>query len=340
MKTLIHFFAVLILCLVPCLTQVSAQELQSQPIPFTVYLDFKAIASHPSLALPLWLESVELNPPSIDENLTTLRLRFRKLVGINDFLLFRLFFDDIKGKSPQVSAWTELGESMMPIKKLGTGLGFPTSETITLPMTGVDSMDIEIPGDGSNVRGAFLSSIKKTEILKAIDFELPGVVSDPFQAAPAAQPSANDSYLYGRVKATLDPSTIGLTATDSKNSIIGFELASRPLVAMVTFEMLNANLTMPPQISVNNNPLGGISLQLPDLADPAFQGTQKAFEKDMQFHYAGWIKCQKVIPGSYLQSGSNQLLIQLSEPKGSAAIRSVEVQLKYNWESFESTLLP
>ena len=109
---------------------------------------------------------------------------------------------------------------------------------------------------------------------------------------------------------------------------------------MVTFEMLNANLTMPPQISVNNNPLGGISLQLPDLADPAFQGTQKAFEKDMQFHYAGWIKCQKVIPGSYLQSGSNQLLIQLSEPKGSAAIRSVEVQLKYNWESFESTLLP
>ena len=336
-----HFSRFLILCaalLATCRTPVSAQELQSQPIPFTVYLDFKTLANHPSASLPIWLESVELIPPATDGTSSTFRLRFRKLPGINDHLLFRLFFNDTKGASPQISAWTELGDLMMPTKKLGTGLGLPTSETLIIPMTGVDSIEVEVPGDGSNVRGAFLSSIKKTEILKAIDFELPGMLADPFQSAQPQQPATNDSYLYGRVKATLDSTTVRLSATDSKSSIIQFELATRPMLALVTFEVLNADLNAPPLLIINRQPLGAVSLHLPDLADPAFQGSLKPLETDMQFRYAGWIKCQKTLPASSLQSGINQL--ELSDPTGSVAIRSIEVQLKYNWEAFEYTLQP
>ena len=329
-----------------CHVQVAAQDLQSQPVPFTAYLDFKALAtsSGTNAALPIWLESLEFDSPKTDgaavPEKSTFRMRFRQLAGINDELLIRLFFDDTQGASPEISAWTELGQRLTIPKKLGGGLGLPASETVLIPMTGVDYIEIEVPGNGSNVRSAFLSSIQKTQIFKAIDFELPSTLADPFQAAPAGKPAANDAYLYGRVKATLDNSTVRLSSTDGMSSAIQFELATRPLVAVITFEILNADLNAPPQVTVNDRPLGAASLQLPDLADPAFQGTVKPLENDMQFHYAGWLKCQKIVPGSSLQAGINQLVLQLGDAKGAAAIRAVEVQLKYNWENLEYSLQP
>ena len=150
----------------------------------------------------------------------------------------------------------------------------------------------------------------------------------------------NDIYLYGRVKATLDSSTLRLSATEGESSTIQFELESRPLVAVVTFEILNADLNAPPQVLMNQRMLGDVSLQLPDLADPGFQGTVKPMEADMKFHYTGWIKCQKVLPGSSLKSGSNQLAIQLGDPKGNVAIRGLEVQLKYNWANLDYNSQP
>lgn len=346
MNTPFRLFAIIAALLLSCHTPAGAQDLKSQPVPFTAYLDFKALAAGTgtNAALPIWLESIEFDSPKTDGTAvpekSTFRMRFRKLAGINDELLLRLFFDDIKGASPDVSAWTELGESIMPPKTLGSGLGFSTSETVLIPMTNVDYVEIVVPGNGSNVRSAFLSSIQKSQIRKAIDFELPSGLSDPFQAAPAVQPAANDAYLYGRVKATLDNSTVRLSSTDGMSSAIQFELASCPLVAVINFEILNADLNAPPQVIVNNQPLGAATLQLPDLADPAFQGTVKPLENDMQFHYAGWLKCQKIIPGSSLQAGTNQLVLQLGDTKGAAAIRSVEVQLKYNWENLEYNLQP
>jgi len=324
----------------------TAQELQTQPVPFTAYLDFKALAAKTgsNAALPIWLESVEFDSPKAEgatvPGKSTYRLRVRKLAGLNDQLLLRLFFDDMKGASPEISAWTELGEQMMAPKTVGNGLGLPASETVMIRMAGVDYIDIVIPGDGSNVRSAFLSSIQKAEIFKAIDFELPGTLADPFMAAPAAKPATSDAFLYGRVKATLDDATVLLSSTESPSSSIQFELATRPLVAVVTFEVLNADLNAPPQVIVNNRPQGAVSIQLPDLADPGYQGTVRPLQDDMQFHYTGWLKCQKILRGSSLQAGVNQLVIQLGEASGAVAIRAVEVQLKYSWENLDYTLVP
>lgn len=344
-----NFFR-LIICLTAIspavFTPVRAQDLQSQPVPFTVYLDFKALAAKTgtNAALPIWLESIEFDSSKTEGTTTpdksTFRLRFRKLAGINDQLMLRLYFDDTKGASPLISSWTELGERLMIPKTLGTGLGLPTSETATIPMTGVDYIEIEVPGEGSNVKGAFLSSIRKANILKAIDFELSASVADPFQGAPASQPANADSYLYGRVKATLDNSIVRLSSTENTSCAIQFELATQPLVAVITFEILNVAVDAPPVVTVNDRPLGAASLQLPDLADPAFQGSVKPLESDMQFHYAGWLKCQKVVSGSSLKAGMNQLVIQSGDTSQAAAIRSVEVQLKYNWENLDYTLQP
>jgi len=351
MNSLFRNFAAVATILLASSPLVSAQELLSQPVPFTAYLDFKSLASgnEKNASFPIWLESVEFDSSTANSGstqaltpaTTTIRLRFRKLAGINDNLLLRLFFDDTKGKSPVVSAWTELGETRMAPKTLGSGLGLPDSETVTVPMADVDYIDIEVPGDGSNVKSAFLSSLGKTQILKSIDFDQPAVVADPFQGASAAQPGVNDSYLFGRVKATLDNSSpVLLSSTDGTSCAVEFNLANQPLVAVVTFEILNPDINNPPQLMVNNHPLGAATLQLPDLADPAFQGTARPLDSDLQFHYAGWLKCQKVLQGSSLIAGQNELVIQLSDPSGSVAIRAVEVQLKYNWKNFDYTLAP
>jgi hypothetical protein len=66
-----------------------------------------------------------------------------------------------------------------------------------------------------------------------------------------------------------------------------------------------------------------------DLADPALTGAIEAARPDTVYRYAGWLKCQKVIPGSLLTAGTNELLLSTPGQTTPVAIRAVEVQLKY-----------
>jgi hypothetical protein len=322
-----------------------AQELKLQPTPFTVYLDFQALAASGARqpALPIWLESVEIDSPKTDaatDRKTTFRMRFRKFAGVNDELLLRLFFNDDAEAKPVVSAWTELGESVLESKQLGDGLGLPTSESLTVPMTTVDYIDVSVPGDGANIRGAFLSSLKKTETRQALDFAGGAELIDPFHRPSAARPGENDSFLFGRVTATLDNTPVKLSPAEGMSSTFEFELGAQPLLALVTFEILNVDANLPPEMILNNRPLGPAAPVFPDLADPGYQGTVRALERDMRFRYSGWLKCQKLVPGSSLQAGSNKLIIQLSRGADAIAVRAVEVQLKYNWENLDYKLSP
>ena len=47
------------------------------------------------------------------------------------------------------------------------------------------------------------------------------------------------------------------------------------------------------------------------------------------YRYGGWLKCQKVIPGSLLTAGTNELLIGTPGHPAPVALRAIEVQLKY-----------
>ena len=311
-----------------------------QPTPFTAWLDFQSFQSAKSnsettrRALPIWLESVQIHAQKSDDGRvekTTFRLRFRRIAGLNNELLLRVFFDDTTNAAqrPQISVWNEIGTRLLAPHALGAGVGLAVSDTLMIPMAGVDYIDIETPGDGSNIRGALLSSVQKAETRSAVDFSAPPQIVDPFDNAPATTPAADDAFLFGRVKATLDAGTIFLGKENHASGVWDFELAKPPLVAMVTFEISNTVVTAPPQIILNNQALGATSMALPDLADPAFAGS--IHPGDVSFRYNGWLKCQKAFSGSLLRAGLNHLQITNSRSDaGAVAIRALEVQLKYS----------
>ena len=206
-------------------------------------------------------------------------------------------------------------------------------------MRDVDYLEIESPGDGSNLRGAFVTTLKEVSTHQALDFSAPSDIEDPFENLAPARSEREDAYLYGRVKATLEAGPVKLGPTDPAVTF-EFELDARPLMAVVAFEILDVDPVYPPEITVNQRPLGAVALHVPDLADPGYEGTVRPLDPDMRFRYAGWLRCQKVIYGTALAAGLNKLVLQLNSHSGPVAIRAVEIQLKHNWQNLDYKLVP
>ena len=170
------FLALPLLALGICAGTASAQELQVQPTPFSVWLDFESLAkpNTPKLALPIWMESIVSDTtPAHDgqPEKTTFRIRLRRFGHLNGELQLRLFFFDKPDTAPVVTGWTETGAQPFASPPLGTGLNLPTSESLTVPSGQLDYIDIAVPGDGANVRGAYLSTLKTHDAKHALDFE-------------------------------------------------------------------------------------------------------------------------------------------------------------------------
>ncbi|MEA3210435.1 MAG: hypothetical protein QOE70_3492 [Chthoniobacter sp.] len=320
-----------------------AQELRVHPTPFSVWLDFQVLATPdpPKVAMPVWLESLQsdsVEGAAGEVVKTTFRLRFRPVGGLNRELLLRLIFDDVKGALPMVTGWSETGGRIFEHGPLGNGLNLPNSAALALRMEGVNYIDISVPGDGTNVRGAFLTSLRRAETRYGVDFAAPAAVTDAFGNLPASLPAANDSWLLGRVKATIDAGVVKLAPREAVSEIWEFELAEPPLVAVLTFEILNADPLAPPDVFVNDQPLGPAALHTPDLADPAYQGVLRPLDRGVRFRYAGWLPVQKAIPGSLLRAGLNKILLKLPADSGPVAVRSLELQLKSQWQNLDSQL--
>jgi hypothetical protein len=218
-------------------------------------------------------------------------------------------------------------------------LGLPTSETLSFPTAGVDFVEVTVAGDGRNIRGVFFAMLKTQEMQRALDFAPPSIQIDAFGNAAPAAPRTDDLTLYGRVRATIDPGVLKLTPA-AFNGTWEFALEAPPLLAMVTFEALNADALAPLEVIVNGRPLGPATVQMPDLADPSYLGLVRPLESDMRFRYTGWLRCQKVIPGSVLKAGANEITIQLHPESGPVAVRAVELQLKHNWKNLDYNLSP
>ncbi len=335
----------LLLCGLMLPLSLLAQELREQPIPFSVWLDLRSLArpSAPSIALPIWLETFQSEHfPARDAapEHTALRLRLRRMAHLNDEIELRVFFQDEAEARPVVTGWTETGLLLYQSDPLGCGIGLPSSEKLTVAVDGIDYLEITVPGDGQNISGIFLTTLRKTETRFAFDFPNQPT-SDAFGDLPPSRPDAFDGLLFGRVKATLE---LGVTKLSSdsgeRETVFLIELDRQPLIAIVSFEVLHADIAEPPALSVNGRPLGPAHLFLPDLADPAYRGEARPMEADMRFRYAGWLRCQKVIPGSALRAGLNRLVLGVNRNAGSVAVRNVEVQLKHNWQNLDYTLTP
>lgn len=90
------FLASVLLVLLCAPFAANAQKPREQPTPFSVWLDFRALASAspPQVSLPIWLASLRTERTAADENAplkTTYRLHFRQVGDLNESLQLRLF---------------------------------------------------------------------------------------------------------------------------------------------------------------------------------------------------------------------------------------------------------
>lgn len=319
----------------PC-TPVHGQQLVEQAAAFSVWLDFQALLSPdpPKVSLPIWLEGAETQSILATDTApaqTLFRLRLRKMPGLNNEILFRLFFEDRMGASPVVTAWTETGASRFRSAELGIGSAMVTSVVMTIPVADTDYIDITVPGDGNGIVGVFLSSLKKTVGLATLDFA-PDLdpndpaVADPFgNMNPVATP-VDDLALFGRIRATLDEGPLIV----APKAAFDIQIDAIPAISFLQFETMNLDPTYPPQLIVNGHFLGPVMCRLPDLADPGYRGSYQAMEVGKRYHYAGWLSTQAIIPASALHVGVNRIELVISKASSSVLIRSVELQLKHD----------
>ena len=335
----------------------SAQDLHHQSHPLSAYLDLRPAApGSTAQTTPGWVESLEFaaadqraEETGTPENArpqksrSIFRIRLQKPANSNsEQLQARVFFDDrATSARPQITLWNELGEQLLAPVSLGQGLGLPSSENLTLPMHGADYLEIETDGDGSQVRGIFLSWLEAAEILQPSDFPSKETVRQPFRILASTRKRKDDSYLYGVVTASLHSGKpVVLQPSGDAAVSLQFELERQPLVAVVTYEVLGAPVDAPLSVTVNGHPQGASSLYLPDLADPAFQGESREADTQLSFRYTGWLHAQKIIPGELLAAGLNSLSLGLSNGTDAVAVRSVAIQLKYDWEKLDYVLAP
>jgi hypothetical protein len=303
----------------------------------SAWLDLRQVpaANSKPQASPDWVEAISTVPsektPGIPEK-TVFRIRLNHPSAEAQVLFFRLFFDDNPEQNPQLIAWDESGTVVMQSGPLGAGIGLPTSESVMIPMVGASTIDVEVPGDGKTVRGAYLDWMASTEVLHPVSAEHRDLIPEPFTAMAPLHPANQDTERFGTVTASLADETIRIGASVSQGAAFQFGLESQPLLALVTFEVASPNVGSPPEVFVNGENLGPVSITLPDLADPAYRGQTASLLRGMRFQYTGWLRAQKLVPASNLKAGTNDILVIGGAGTTISAIRATQIQLKYLWD--------
>ena len=309
----------------------------------SAWLDLRQMpaANSKPQASPEWVEAISIVPatkaPGLPET-TVFRIRLTRPNADSQVLFVRLFFDDNAEQKPQIVAWDESGSVVMQSGPLGAGIGLPTSESVMIPMVGASTIDIEVPGDGKTVRGAYLDWMTNAEVLHPSSAEQRDLIPEPFSAMGPLHAATQDSERFGTVTASLADETIRIGASVSEGAAFQFGLESQPLIALITFEVASANIASPPEIFVNGESLGPVSVTLPDLADPAYRGQTASLLRGMRFQYTGWLRAQKLIPAANLKSGTNDVLIIGGPGTAASAIRATQIQLKYLWDKSDYEL--
>ena len=311
----------------------------------SAWLDLRQLpaANSKPQASPDWVEAISIVPtdkvPGVPEK-TVFRIRLNRPTPEAQVLFFRLFFDDNPGQQPQLTAWDESGTVVVQSGPLGAGMSLPTSESVMVPMVGVSTIDVEVPGDGMTIRGAYLDWMANAEVLHPISAEHRDLIPEPFSAMAPLHPAAQDTERFGTVTASLADEAIRIGASVSEGAAFQFGLESQPLMALLTFEVASPNITSPPEVFVNGESIGPVAVTLPDLADPAYRGETASLLRGMRFQYTGWLRAQKLVPASHLKVGTNDLLIIGGAGTPASAIRATQIQLKYLWDKTDYQLRP
>ena len=328
------------------------RKVEPEPAPATAapdasgaWIDLRQISStkpKPQSAPP-WVRAVSLLPAQRKEGVapkTIFRIELAQPHPDLGVVSFRLFFDDKQDQRPRLLASDNDGGLVLQTPPLGLGVNVPTSETVMVPAAGVSLIEVEVPGNGGNIRAAYLDWMKTGEVLRPATGEQRYVLPETFSAASPLRAPAQDTETFGTVTASLAPETIRIGSSTPEAAAFQFPIETLPLVALITFEVANADVDSPPEIIFNGSNLGPVTLALPDLADPGYRGETKALLKQMRFQYTGWVRAQKVVPATALRVGDNDLLVIGGPETGPAAIRATQIQLKYIWEKLDYRLVP
>src|SRR5256885_7266275 len=265
------------------------------------------------------------------------RIRVARPAGDYQVMFLRLFFDDNANARPEIVAWDESGTQVLRSGQLGSGIGLPTSDSVMIPMSGISTLDVEVPGDGKTIRGAYMDWMTSSEIVHPVNAESRDVIPEPFSSLPPLHSPEQDLEHFGTVTATLasEAVTIGSDAQHAADFQFGME--EQPLLALLTFEVASPRIDSPPEVYVNGENVGPATLTLPELADPAYRGEMEPLLK-MHFQYTGWLRAQKLIPVSNLKAATNSVTILSGAATSTSAIRGTQIQLKYLWEKSDYSL--
>src|SRR5881409_1947034 len=286
-----------------------------QPIPESAWLDLRQNAPQNSKIqnAPIWVEALTLLPTETTElapmSKSVFRIRVRQPSPDYQVLFFRLFFDDKPDQQPQLIAWDESGTHVLRSGTLGAGMNLPSSDSVLIPMTGASSIDIEVPGDGKTVRAAYLDWMTSSQVVHPVNTEHRDVIPEPFSSVPTLHAPPDDVENFGTVTATLSSETIRINGQTQESAAFQFPIEAQPLTALLTFEIANPRVDSPPEVYLNGQDIGPVSLTLPDLGDPGYRGEVEALSPQMHFHYTGWLRAQKIIPATILKVGANELVL-------------------------------
>ncbi len=292
---------------------------------------------------PGWVKAVTMLPQEASEGVaakTIFRIQLAQPSSDLQLLMFRLFFDDKPEQRPRLLASDDAGGLVLQTTPLGLGLSLATSETVMVPAAGVSTIDVEVPGDGRTIRGAYLDWMTSSEVVRPIAADQRYVMGETFGANAALRAPVEDVENFGTVTATLAAETIAIGPSVQEGAAFQFPLEAQPLAALLTFEVSSAYVDSPPQVYLNRVNLGPASLPLPELADPAYRGEMKPLVRQMRFQYTGWLRAQKLLPASSLRAGPNDVIVIAGAGTPASAIRATQIQLKYVWEKFDYQLIP
>ena len=319
----------------------ASRTFQKSALP-NAWLDLRqnAPANSRSQSAPNWVESVSMVPAQQTDGTakSVFRIRVGKPMGDYPILFCRLFFDDRPDVRPEVVAWDELGAQVLRSGTLGSGIGFASSDSVMIPMHGISTIDIEVPGDGKSIRGAYLDWMVSSEVVHPVNAGHREVGPEPFSAPPPLQAPDKDFEQFGTVTAALAPETIKIGPAVQDGADFQFGIEAQPLVALLTFEVATPRIDSPPEVYANGHAVGPATLALPDLADPGYRGRMESLVKQMQFEYTGWVRVQKIIPAEMLKVGTNDVLIVAGAETSNSAVRNTQIQLKYIWEKSDYLL--
>src|SRR5437763_7053142 len=294
-------------------------------------------------SVPDWVEAVTFIPSNTRADTaapSVFRIRLARPGGRASVLFFRLFFSDQTSARPEIVAWDESGSQLLRSGPLGTGVDLESSESVMIPMHGITTVDVEVPGDGNSVRGAYLEWMSSSEMVHPPSAGSQAVIPEPFATTLALHAPAQDSEEFGTVTASLAADLLRIGSSSSEAAVFEFGMESQPLLALVTFEIAGPRIDSPPQVIANGENVGPAALVMPGLADPGYRGEMHAIVSQMQFQYTGWLRAQKVVPVSTLHAGTNNIAIINGPNAASAVIRATQIQLKYLWDRSEYILKP